>query len=95
MPREDLADTMQRAYYSKPRNGAVGWLAAADAAIEALKPTATTPNDDERRKLWRRVFVTGIGRLFGRGYDDQWILERARTLADAALAADAEKWGAK
>jgi len=88
MTREELAPILFDAYQRTPDQ----FLAMADAALEAMKP-ATTPNDDERRKLWRKVFIDAIASLPGRGHSPEWTVDMAKTLADAALAADAEKWG--
>ena len=67
----------------------------------ALKPTAM-PDDDERRKLWRDTLSGAMiaGTLAAMNSQDieehtKAIKFGAVKIADAALAADAEKWGAK
>ena len=91
MKREELAPILHDAY----RRATDQWLLSmADAALEALKPTATTPNDDERRKLWRDTLSRTLAVCYViDGVDSQEAWKRAYQAANAALAADAEKWG--
>ena len=91
MNREELAPILFDAYQRTPDQ----FLAMADAALEAMKP-ATTPNDDERRKLWRDTLSRTLAACYViDGVDSQEAWKRAYQAANAALAADAEKWGAK
>ena len=90
MTREELAPILHDAY----RRATDQWLLSmADAALESLKPEPA--DDDERRKLWRKVFTDEIASLSGRGHLPEWTVDMAKKIADAALAADAEKWGGK
>ena len=91
MNREELApillEAYQRAWNLPP---AQWWLAAADAAIEAMKPE---PADDDRRAYWRSVYVNEILSMSGRTHASAWVLGIADTLAQRAVAAEAEKRG--
>ena len=96
MTREELAAILFEAYQRTPDQC---FLAMADAAIKALQPTLT-PNDDERRQLWRDTLSGAMiaGTLAAMNSTDieehtKAIKFGAKKLADAALAADAEKWG--
>ena len=96
MTREELAKILFDAYQRTPDQC---FPAMADAAIEAMKPTTI---DDERRKLWREAFLMVLRHEYAiradytdMGYVAGIAASRAQVFADAALAADAEKWGAK
>jgi hypothetical protein len=49
--------------------------------------------DDERRKLWRDTLSSVLAGYYLRAFPKDIAIRDAIEAADAALAADAEKWG--
>ena len=107
MTRDELAQRMHAVVENpddwdrEPETYIERYLRMADAVLAAIKPTTTT-NDDERQKLWREAFFMVLRHEYtiradytDMGYVAGIAASHARVFADAALAADAEKWGAK
>ena len=95
MNREELAERLSGAFRAMRGEDSfdAAWTRVADAAIEAMKPPTI---DDERRKLWRDTLSRTLAACYViDGVDSQEAWKRAYQAANAALAADAEKWGAK
>ena len=101
MTRDELARRMYAVVENpddwdrEPETYRERYLRMADAVLGAMK-------DDERQKLWREAFFMVLRHEYtiradytDMGYVAGIAASHARVFADAALAADAEKWGAK